>query len=66
MKGKNVIKLDSITSNELRKTSVDQQITSDFILDLYERSKKLKGKDKKELLAAAEKLSKHIGKWLVE
>jgi hypothetical protein len=51
---------------QLHKYIAAQQITHDFILELYEKSKKLKGKEKAELLATAKTLSKHVGRWLVE
>jgi len=44
---------------------VEVQITYNFILDLYERSKKLEGKDKEDMLQTIHELTKHIGKWLV-
>jgi len=67
MKGKKIIKVDDIAkSQDLKEVIVDQQITSDFVLELYERSKKLRGKQKKEMLTIAETLSKHVGKWLVK
>ena len=50
----------------LQKHIVAQEITHDFILELYEKSKKLKGANKKQMLAVAEQLSKHVGQWLVE
>ena len=38
----------------------------DFILDLYEKSKKLEGEKKKKLLKTMELLSAHMGEYLVE
>ena len=67
MKGKKIVKLDNVIKDpDLQKQIVEQEITSDFVLELYEKSKKLRGKKKKEMLAIAELLSKHIGKWLVK
>jgi propanediol dehydratase small subunit len=67
MKGKKIIKVsDIVKSKGLKKLIIDRQITSDFVLELYERSKKLRGKKKEEMLTIAETLSKHVGKWLVE
>ena len=67
MKGKKIIHLGDLVENkDLKESIVEQQITSDFVLELYEKSKKLRGKKKKECLAAAELLSKHVGKWLVK
>jgi len=66
MSKKKSIKKDDIVPEGLQKTVVAQKITSDFVLELYEKSKKLRGKKKKELLAVAEELSKHVGKYLAE
>lgn len=45
---------------------VKHKITEDFILDLYEKSKKLEGEKKKKLLKTIELLSKHIGEYLIK
>ena len=67
MKDKKLIKIDTIVKKkDLKEYVASQEITSDFVLELYERSKTLKGKKKKEMLDIAETLSKHVGKWLVE
>ena len=42
------------------------EITEDFLLDLYSKSKKLEGEEKKKLLKVVELLSEHIGKFLVK
>lgn len=55
-----------IVPKDLSQYVVSQEITSDFILELYEKSKELKGDKKAKMLEVAEELSKHIGKWLVE
>ncbi len=55
-----------VVPDDLTELVVAQEITPDFVLELYERSKKLRGKKKKELIAVAEELSKHIGKYLAE
>jgi propanediol dehydratase small subunit len=66
MKGKKLINLDDIVKNDdLKEYVIVGEITSDYVLELYEQSKKFKGKKKKEMLAIAETLSKHVGKWLV-
>ncbi len=52
--------------DKFKKHIVAQEITSDFVLEIYERAKKAKGKNKEELLKIAETLSKNVGKWLVE
>lgn len=44
---------------------VKTKITADFILDIYERSKKSKGKTSEELLQTAKTLCKHLNEWLV-
>tara|TARA_Y100000310_G_scaffold83227_1_gene79877 strand:+ start:663 stop:866 length:204 start_codon:yes stop_codon:yes gene_type:complete len=56
----------NIVPPDLEELVVAQEITPDFVLELYEKSKKLKGKKKKEMLAVAEELSKHVGKFLAE
>jgi hypothetical protein len=42
------------------------EITEDFILDLYEKYKKLEGEKKKKLLKTIELLSKHVGEYLIK
>ena len=44
---------------------VEVQITYNFILDLYDRSKSLKGEEKEAMLHTINELTKHVGKWLV-
>jgi len=66
MSKKKSIKKDKVVPEELQETVIAQKITSDFVLELYEKSKKLRGKKKKQLLAVAEELSKHVGKYLAE
>ena len=66
MKGKKLIKLDTIVPDKFKKHIAAQEITSDFVLEIYERAKKARGKNKEELLKVAETLSKNVGKWLVE
>lgn len=41
------------------------KITADFILDIYEKSKKTKGKAAEELLQTAKTLCNHLNEWLV-
>lgn len=41
------------------------RITADFVLDVYEQSKKKKGKEAQDLLQTAITLSKHLNEWLV-
>ena len=66
MKKKKSIKKAEVVPKGLSTAILAQEITSDYVLELYEKSKSFKGKKKKDMLAVAEKLSKHIGKWLVE
>ena len=61
------INMDDVIPTNPRKAIVSQEITSDFVLEIYEKSKKARTKKRKEdLRKTAEELSKHIGKWLVE
>ena len=62
---KNIMKED-VVPKEVSEHVVAQQITPDYILELYEKSKKLRGKKKQALLDVAERLSKNVGKWLVD
>tara|TARA_R110002020_G_scaffold464189_1_gene684642 strand:+ start:1242 stop:1421 length:180 start_codon:yes stop_codon:yes gene_type:complete len=55
-----------VVPKELEKHVVAQKITHDYILELYEKSIKLKGKKKQAMIDLAEKLSKHVGSYLVE
>ena len=43
---------------------ITHKIDADFILSLYKKAKKAKGKKRKELLKNAATLSNHIGKYL--
>jgi hypothetical protein len=45
---------------------VKHKITEDFLLDLYEKSKKLEDEEKKKLIKAIELLSKHVGEYLIK
>ena len=65
-RGTKPVNKKEIVPANLTELVVAQEITPDFVLELYERSKKLRGKKKKELIAVAEELSKHIGKYLAE
>ena len=49
----------------MRVVKVKHKITSDLILDLYEKSKKLKGEEKKKLIKKIKLLSQHVGDYLV-
>lgn len=65
MSDKNINKKE-VVPNDVSKHVVAQKITADFILELYDKSKKLRGKNRQAMLQVAEKLSKHVGEWLVE
>jgi|TARA_R110000824_G_scaffold54248_5_gene149715 hypothetical protein len=49
----------------MKVVKVKHKITTDFILDLYEKAKTLKGEEKKKLIGKIELLSKYIGDYLV-
>ena len=67
MKGKKIVKLDNVVPENLRKGILAQEITSDFVLEIYEKAKRARNKERKQdLSSVAEELSKHVGKWLVE
>ena len=66
MSGKKNVNKKEIVPKDVSKHVVAQQITPDFILELYDKSKKLRGKNKEAMLKVADKLSKHVGQWLVE
>ena len=66
MKKKKTIKKETLVPEEVTGI-VAQEITSDFVLEIYEKAKRARSEKKKNgYLAVAEKLSKNIGKWLVE
>jgi hypothetical protein len=60
------IKKGDVVPRGIKKFVVAQEITPDFVLELYEQSKTLTGKKKTDMLTVAEELSKHVGKYLVE
>ena len=65
--GKKRVNKKDLVPQTMRKYIVAQEITSDFVLEIYEKAKRARSEKKKtEYLALAEKLSKHIGKLLVE
>ena len=67
MGDKKILSMGDVIPKHLRKSVVTQEITSDFVLEIYEKAKKTKSaKRKEEYLAVAEELSKHIGMFLVE
>ena len=65
-KKKSIRKKDVVPAG-MKEVIVSQKITSDFVLEIYEKAKRARLQKKKEqYLAIAEKLSKNIGGWLVE
>jgi len=55
----------SLIPGAMQEGNVEVQITYNFILDLYDKSKDLKGAEREEMLQSINELTKHIGKWLV-
>ena len=51
--------------NETKVVEIKHKIDSNFILDLYEKAKKAKGKKRKELMKEVHFFSKHIGMYLI-
>ena len=52
--------------NETKVVKIKHKIDSNFILDLYEKAKKAKGKKRKELMKEVHFFSEHIGMYLVD
>jgi hypothetical protein len=50
----------------MKVVKIKEKITSDLILDLYEKAKTMKGEEKKKLIEKIKLLSKHIGDYLVK
>ena len=51
----------------MKKGVVKTKVTSDFILDLYDKAKKMKSQKKKlELMKQIRILSEHIGEYIVK
>ena len=51
----------------MKKAIVKQKVTHDYILDLYDKAKKLKSKEKKsKMLKEIKKLTRHIGEYIVK
>jgi len=55
----------SLIPGAMQGSHVEVQITYNFILDLYDKSKDLEGAEREEMLQSINELTKHIGKWLV-
>tara|TARA_R110002050_G_scaffold40822_4_gene99401 strand:- start:3594 stop:3797 length:204 start_codon:yes stop_codon:yes gene_type:complete len=67
MPRKKTLSKKKVIPKELQQSVVAQEITSDFVLEIYEKAKRARTKEKKEsLIKVAELLSKNIGSFLVE
>ena len=53
-----------MNENNKKKVTIRHKIDSDFILDLYEKAKKAKGKEREKLMKEVWFFSEHIGKYL--
>jgi hypothetical protein len=62
----NKVKVSNLPNDDGTKAIVKKQITADFVLELWEKSKNAKGKEKIELAKAAELCSQNVGGWIVE
>jgi len=61
------IKMDDCIPEGMKRSVVERKITHDFVLEIYEKAKRARSEKKRQqYLAAAEELSKHIGKFLVK
>jgi len=59
--------MEDVIPKQYRNGVVAQEITHDFVLEIYEKAKKARSKKRKEELhKIAEELSKHVGSFLVE
>lgn len=53
-------------SDELAQAELKQEITADFILNLYEEMKQMpEGEERRVKQAVIEVLSEHMGDWLI-
>jgi hypothetical protein len=51
----------------VKKGIIKTKVTSDFILDLYDKAKKMKSQEKKlEMMKEIRKLSQHIGEYIIK
>lgn len=51
----------------VKKGKIKTKVTSDFILDLYDKAKKLKSQEKKlEMMKQIKILSNHLGQYIVK
>lgn len=53
-----------LRKEQLREDVAYIKISSDFVLDLYERSKKLKGSEKEIIIDQVKLFSKHLGEYI--
>lgn len=67
MSERKTVKKKDIVPEEVSNHVAVQEITHDFVLEIYEKAKRARKPERKKALHdAAEELSKHVGKWLVE
>jgi len=65
--GRKTVSKKNIVPKEVNEHVVTREITHDFVLEIYEKAKRARKPERKKALHdAAEELSKHVGKWLVE
>ena len=64
--GQNKVQASDLDLSDDNKATVKKKITCDFVLELWEKSKAAKGKEKKELAKAAYVCSQNVGGWIVE
>ncbi len=59
-------KRDEVALDDVNKHVVKKLITSDVVLELWEKSKTVKGQEKAELVKTAQVLTQNIGGFIVE
>lgn len=62
----NNVKRSAVGLDDANKHAVKKLITSDYVLELWERSKTAKGQQKIDLVKAAKVLSQNIGGFIVD
>ncbi len=51
----------------MRKGEIKEKITADYILDLYDKAKSLRDKNKKlKLMKVIKTLSQHVGEYIIK
>ena len=51
----------------MKKVEIKQKVTADFILDLYDKAKKMKSQERKaKMLKQIKVLSQHLGHYIVK